>query len=507
MIPYALTGLLAVGHICAIVAAGHALLTKRNPRSALGWTVALLFLPVIGLAAYLVFGIGRAQSHAERIMKELAQIERHFTRKPLDGVSVPIVSAEAETLNHVGQSLTADPLYAGNSVLPLHDGDNAYPRMIAAIYEAKSQVFLSTYIFNYGHVAQAFIHALYDAHLRGVDVRVLVDGVGALYSWKKPWEILASLGVATVRFRPPSLVPPRFGINLRSHRKMLLCDKKGFTGGMNISDGNVFDAQKFEATIGALEDRLRKEGGHPGLERECELPPIHGGKRNGQIQDVQFLLQGPILSGLRKAFLINWSFCAGTVSELPLMENETAGSCACRVVIDGPGRDGDALDDLICGAINLSRRQIRIMTPYFLPTQDLVSALRSAARRGVDVRVVLPAKNNLPYMNWATQRILPTLLLSGVRVWYQKPPFSHAKLFTMDGFYSLIGSANLDARSLRLNFELNTEIYDPEISEGIASFIDQSVAGGREIKLAALRSQPLWKQLRNSACWIFSPYL
>lgn len=505
--PYLITGLLLLAHLCALVAAGHALLTKRNPRSALGWTVALLFLPVIGLITYLIFGIGRAQSHAEHIMRQLAQIERHFTSKPISGIAEPLVSPEAETLNHVGQALTADPLFAGNSVKPLYNGDAAYPEMIQAIYEAKTQVFLSTYIFNYGHVAQSFIKALYDAHLRGVDVRVLVDGVGALYSLEKPWKILEKLGVATVRFRPPSLVPPRFGINLRSHRKMLLCDKKGFTGGMNISDGNIFDAQKFETTINSLETRLREKGDHPGLTKRMELPAIHKRKKNGQIQDVQFYLEGPALSGLRKAFLINWSFCTGIVSELPPMQNEYAGPCACRVVIDGPGRDGDALDDLICGAINLSRRQIRIMTPYFLPTQDLVAALRSAARRGVDVRVVLPEKNNLPYMNWATQRILPTLLIAGVRIWYQKPPFSHAKLFTMDGFYSLIGSANLDARSLRLNFELNTEIYDPDISGIISDFINDSTSGGREIKLEVLKNQPLWKKLRNSACWIFSPYL
>ena len=503
---YFFTSLVICLHACAIVAACHALLTKRNPRSALGWTVALLFLPIVGLVAYLIFGIGRAQSHAEKIMKEIAKIELYFTSKPPEGVDLPIATAEAETLDNVGHALTANPLFPGNSIKILRNGDEAYPAMIEAIYEAKTQVFLSTYIFNYGYAAQAFIRALYDANSRGVDVRVLVDGIGAFYSWLKPWRILADMGVPTTRFRPPSIIPPRFGINLRSHRKMLICDKKAFTGGMNISDGNIFDIAAFKAKIAEIE-KTRLASASDRNVSALKLPSLIKEKKYGQIQDMQFYVQGPIISGLRKAFLINWSFCTGNISKLTPMEIEAAGPCACRTVIDGPGRDGDALDDLICGAINLARRKIRIMTPYFLPTQDLVAALRSAARRGVDVLVVLPAKNNLPYMNWATQRILPTLLISGVHVWYQRPPFSHAKLFAMDGFYTLIGSANLDARSLRLNFELNCEIYDPAVAGEIMNFIENSINDGTEITLKKLLAQPIWKKLRNSACWIFSPYL
>ena len=147
------------------------------------------------------------------------------------------------------------------------------------------------------------------------------------------------------------------------------------------------------------------------------------------------------------------------------------------------------------------------MTPYFLPSHGLVSALRSAGQRGVDVRIVLPAKNNLFYVHWAQFRLLPTLLEAGVRVWYQQPPFAHTKLLAVDGYYAQIGSANLDARSLRLNFELNMEVFDPDFHGNIASHIDRAVASGREITADALAALSLPVKLRNAACWIFSPYL
>lgn len=461
---------LIFAHIISLGAAGHALLTKKNPRSALGWTVTLVFLPVIGLVIYLIFGISRAQSHAEKIMRRIADIAKQYPAGANCDQAVPL-DPETHSLARLGSRLADMPLCGGNSVKALHNGDEAYPAMLHAIENAKDHVFLSSYIFSYGQVAKKFISALIDANRRGVDVRVLVDGIGALYSWKKPWKILEASGVKTTRFRPPELFPPKFGINLRSHRKVLVCDETGFTGGMNIADGNVL----------------------------C-IPGI------SHIQDMQFQFEGPIVAQLTQAFLLNWSFCVGSYTPLPALVNKPAGQCLCRVIVDGPGDDADALYDLICGATDLAQKTIRIMTPYFLPPCELMGALRSAAQRGVDVKIVLPAKNNLDYMKWATERILPALLKAGVRIWFQPPPFAHTKLLAIDGYYSLVGSANLDSRSLKLNFELNTEIYDRQIHDQIDQFINATITMSEEVTLAQLEGISLPCKLRNSASWIFSPY-
>lgn len=469
LIPLLEATLVAV-HMVALVAACHALLTKRDPRSALGWTVALIFLPVFGLATYMIFGISRAQSRAELILSRISLASNRYAL-PAREEGEPS-GEEARVLARLGHKLAATSLRPGNLVEPLHNGDEAYPAMLRAIGEARNHVFLSTYIFNYGEVALKFIAALEAAHKRGVDVRVLVDGVGALYSWRKPWKILMKKGVRTGRFRPPSLIPLSLGINLRSHRKVLVCDSIGFTGGMNIADGNV----------------LARHSRHP-------------------IQDMQFRFEGPVVRELARAFLTNWAFCTGEYSPFPLITEKMAGECMCRVVADGPGGDADALNDLICGAIDISRHSVRIMTPYFLPTHDLMSALRAAAQRGVDVRIVLPERNNLFYMNWAMERLLPTMLAAGARVWRQKPPFAHTKLLTMDGFYSLVGSANMDSRSLRLNFELNMEIFDMRFHDRLSAFMDAAIAAGSEVTLDGLLSQHWSRKLLNSAAWVFSPYL
>ena len=226
-----------------------------------------------------------------------------------------------------------------------------------------------------------------------------------------------------------------------------------------------------------------------------------------RIQDMHFRCEGPVVSQLRHAFQLNWNFCTDEYVPLPPLPDAEAGPSRCRVIVDGPGNDADVLNDLICGAINVARERVRIMTPYFLPSHDLMAALRSAGQRGVDVRVVLPQKNNLPYMNWATCRLLPGLLAAGVRVWFQPPPFAHTKLLAVDDFYTQVGSANLDARSLRLNFELNMEVFDAAFQARIVEFIDATIGRSRELVHDELVAAPLAVRLRNAACWLFSPYL
>jgi cardiolipin synthase len=459
-------GLLAV-HALSWLAVCHALLNKRDPRSALGWSAASLLLPGVGPLLYAIFGISRAERRGSKIVRRFVHEEDGDCRE-IPAERLPEGVAHMELPGH---RLTRRPLSEGNALTPLFNGDEAYPAMLKAIEQAKRHVFLVTYIFNDGVVGAAFAASLSAAAARGVDVRVLVDGVGMLYSWNKPWKKLSEHGVRTATFLPPRLFPPSFAVNLRNHRKMLICDEIAFTGGMNISDNNLQNARK-----------------------NC-------------VQDMHFTCTGPIVGQLRHAFLRNWSFARNEDDFSSFESPPQAGKSLCRVVMDGPTTDTDVLNDLFCGVINAARRSIRIMTPYFLPSRDLVSSLRSAAHRGVDVRVVVPAENNLPFVHWAMLRLLPALLEAGVRVWMRPKPFAHTKLLVIDGRYSQIGSANLDARSLRLNFELNMEVFDVSLYEKLTGHVDGVIEQSREITLAGLKGQSLPVRLRNAACWVFSPYL
>ena len=179
----------------------------------------------------------------------------------------------------------------------------------------------------------------------------------------------------------------------------------------------------------------------------------------------------------------------------------------CRTLTDGPDEDLDRLTMLLSAAIASARDSIRIMTPYFLPPRELIGALQAAAVRGIDVHVVLPEKSNLRYVDWATRNMLWELLFRGVRVSLQPAPFNHGKLFVVDDFYSLVGSANWDPRSLRLNFELQVEAYDAQLAAGLSDHIDGLADAGRELCLEDVDGRSLSSRLRDAACWLFGPYL
>ncbi len=475
---------IAIAHLFSWWAIVHALLHKKDSRSALGWVMTAFFLPGLGAVIYMLFGIGRAESRAYAVMRELAAKAKEYSRAAVGNAlpghgprSTPVESLPLPRrfrhMEPVGRALTGLPLSAGNYLAPLFNGEQAYPIMLDAINTARHHVYLETYIFNDGETGRDFCRALRRAAQRGVDVRLIVDGVGGsrLYSWRQPWRALVQDGVRVATFLPPSFVPLNLTINLRNHRKVLVCDSLAFTGGMNIADYHI------------------------------------SGKTTGMVHDIQYLCSGPIVSMLQRAFMLDWGVAAGEISPLPPETEEMCGDSLCRMVLDGPGSGSEALHDLLCGAISSARESVRIMTPYFLPTAELAASLKSAAQRGLRVEVILPAKNNLCYVHWATFHLLPGLLQAGVRVFYQPPPFDHTKLLLVDDYYAQIGSANLDTRSLRLNFELNMEIFDTSFSREMTEHFTDVLHNSREIFRAELDDLPLWQRLRNAGCWIFLPYL
>ncbi|MGE0484274.1 MAG: phospholipase D-like domain-containing protein [Gammaproteobacteria bacterium] len=448
----------------------HALLYKRDPRAATGWIMACLFVPVFGPLAYFFFGINRIQRRARSLRRAFYAIEY----EGLHGRDAHIARAETG-LAAAGAAITGSAVVSGNAVTPLYNGDEAYPAMLAAIGEARHRVLLATYIMNADDAGQAFAAALAAAVARGVTVQVLLDGVGEWYSVPRIARRLARAGVRTATFLRPRLLPPSLYLNLRNHRKILVVDDDvGFVGGMNISDGN------------------RQRDG-----------------RARRISDIHFRLAGPVVGTIAAVFRDDWAFATGETPPAPATETPAAahGALDCRVIPDGPTYDLDALALTIQAAIGCAVDTIDIMTPYFLPGRDLIASLVSASLRGVRVRIVLPARNNLVYVHWANRNTLAELMQWGVEVYYQPPPFCHAKLFCVDGDYALIGSANLDARSLRLNFEIGVEVFGPELNAALSVHFDTVIASSARLTLAELERRPVVVRLRDSAAALVSPYL
>lgn len=457
-----LAGLLVL--VATLAAARHALFYKRQPRSAQAWLLFILLLPPVGALFYYLLGVNRVRTRARRLKGA----------DPVEAVSQPPpADLRYGQLECLGRALSGRPLLPGNRLTVLHDGEATFPAMLAAIDSAQESIWLSSYIFDPDRVGQAFVAALARAVERGVRVRVLVDGVGELYAL--PHRItprLRAAGVPAARFLPPRWLPPVSWMNLRNHRKVLTVDDRvAFTGGMNLSV------------------------------RHC----TRDGVRH-RATDVHFRLEGPVAAQLAEVVAEDWQFVTG--EEYPPPEpSGPVGEADCRVLVDGPNEDLDRLKLLLVGAVATAKRRVAIMTPYFLPPRELIAALQAAALRGLEVDLLLPAENNLPYVHWATRNMLWEVLQWGVRVHYQPPPFAHGKLFLVDGEYAVIGSANLDPRSLRLNFELVVETWDRETVSGLQGHFDGLLAQSRLVDLAEVDGRPWYERLRDASAWVFSPYL
>jgi cardiolipin synthase len=371
--------------------------------------------------------------------------------------------------------VTRRPLLAGNQVEPLYNGEQAFAAMIEAIDRAERYVYLCTYLFETDAAGREVIDALIRAGERGVDVRVLVDAIGERYSRPRVTRLLRKKrGVTAVRFLPLALSLKGLRVNLRNHRKLLVCDGEvGFTGGMNIGGRNM------------VEDPAN---------------------RNKTV-DLHFRIRGPAVYELEEVFVEDWRFETGEEDWAPFQTATPAGDALCRGIKDGPNEDFERLQWILVGALCSARASIKVMTPYFLPSPELSGALHAAVLRGVDVSVILPGRNNLPYVGWATQAILPDIMRHGVAVYYQPPPFCHSKLLIVDDFYVNLGSANWDPRSLLLNFEFNLEVYSEELAAEMSEHFERVRSRSSKISSEWLASRSFPIKFRDACAKVFAPYL
>ena len=461
----------------SLYAAGHALLHKRDPRAALGWVAVCLMFPLAGPVGYLLFGVNRVRTRARELASQFP-----FTINPdatvAAGTAQQTPSARLppsqRQFARISAAVTNRALLPGNRVEALHNAEQAYPAMLAAIESADYQVLLASYIFDGDASGRAFVEALARAHDRGVDVRVIVDGVGEWYSFTRVSNLLRRRGVTVAQFLPPRLLPPSLHLNLRNHRKILVVDGVvGFTGGMNLSD------------------------------RHWVNPP----RRKSPVVDLHFRLRGPVVSQLAEVFLEDWGFCTGDYQTPVPLAAMPVGEAVCRTIKDGPNEDFEKLSTILLGTTGAARRRLAIVTPYFLPSTELLSALSSAALRGVEVTVLLPQRSDLPFVDWATRNLLIDPLRNGVLVYRQPPPFAHTKLFLVDDHYVQIGTANIDQRSLRLNFELAVECFDAALSASLWQEIETLLMRATPVTCEEIETRSLPQRLRDATAWLATPYL
>lgn len=474
--PYVFTVLHIVGAIAVTI---HAILKKYDVRAAIGWIGLAWLSPVMGTAAYLVLGINRIQRKGVSLGLYDSwdhASEQHLTEKDEERIlGLQQRHATFMSLVHLGTEVTGNLPLVGNAVTPLTNGDNAYPEMLKAINEAKVSVALNSYIFDSDQIGEQFLDALKNACHRGLEVRVMIDGVGARYSKPSMVDRLKKEGINVAAFLPsrtPLLLPYA---NLRNHRKILVTDGKiGFTGGTNIREDHCLN-----------------------LKPDFPVACLH------------FKIDGPVVAQLQEAFAIDWAFTTGEALVGPTWfpKLDRCGNVGARGIPDGPDEDLDKINEIILGALAVATQRVRIVTPYFLPEASILKALMVTAMRGVEVDIILPSKNNIAIMNWAVVPQLPHLIEKGCRIYMTPAPFDHTKLCVVDGLWSLIGSTNWDPRSMRLNFEYNIECYNEVLAEELDQIIDQKMAAAKRVTTEEITARSLPVQLRDGAARLLSPYL
>lgn len=460
------------------VAATHAAMTKREVRSALGWVGVIILSPLVGAMIYAVAGINRIR-RATLISRRALELDEIWRSLSLYAISRETVATQFGPrfgqMKLLGDKVSRHPLSSGNLIAMLTTGEETFDAMCEAIEAAQFSIILETYIFDRDVVGRRVADCLIAAHKRGVAVRVIVDAVGARYSVPSIIGYLEEGGVPVAVFNGQVIMGLRLPYaNLRTHRKILVVDgATAFVGGMNIRAGFV---------------------------------------GSDSARDTHFRVTGPVVADILAVAAEDWHFETGEVLLGPewrvrLDDALPGAGTAIRAVVSGPDTHIETNHRLLLGAFSVAERSIRIVSPYFLPDTTFIAALNTAARRGVQVDVIVPSQNNLAIVARAMMGQFAQILRDGCRVHLSSGHFDHSKLMVIDRQWCFIGSSNLDSRSLRLNFEIDLEVYDRVLAEQIEDGIDERLATAEQVTLEGLRARSLPNRLIDRLFWLGSPYL
>ncbi len=469
-----LTALALVNALLTVTVIPVVLIKKREPTTAVAWCLVVLLVPMLGALLFWVFGynylqrrITRKHRQRQSLGAEHPPVRREASRGAGGGAPLP-------PLAEVALAVNAFPLSPGNRVDLYHDTRAAYEAILAAIAGARRHVHLEYYTFRSDETGRRVVDLLVEKARAGVQVRLLYDSAGSLFLSPGMTRPLVQAGGRVCDFLPLNPLRSWVRINLRNHRKITVVDGAvGFTGGMNIGD-----------------EYLGKG-------------PL------GFWRDTSLRLEGPAVAGLQRVFMEDWNFASDELLDEGscFPHHDPVGDDLVQVVDSGPDQEPNSIRELYFAAILSARKRLWVASPYFVPDAGILDALRLARLRGVDVRLLtlLRPDHRVPF--YAGRYYWGDLLSFGGRVYQYAAGMMHAKVVLVDGEWAMVGSANLDNRSLHLNCEAGCVLYTARrVAELEAQFLrdlESSVALDRE----AFARRSLGAKLAENACRLFSPVL
>jgi len=475
--------IIAIAHWSIIVALSLRVMVRRRPVGvSLAWLAVICSVPFLGAILYLMFGENRlGQERVKRARLSVGQLRSWLgpVRRHEPFAAIPAASPAASVARHAEGALGVPPL-AGNRLTLLADSDSIFSAMVADIDAARQRCLLGFYIWHEGGRADEVIEALVRAAGRGVDCRVSADAIGSKAFLRGRWiEVLRAAGVKVVTLLPTGICRSLFvRADLRNHRKIAVIDDMiGYTGSQNLADPRFF---KQDAGV-------------------------------GQWVDAMVRVEGPTVPLLSALFLYDCGLETGDSLELPAAEEMAAvaierGAVA-QVVPSGPAGRPEVIHRLLLTTMFEAREELIITTPYLVPDESIVTALISAATRGVAVTLIIPEHSDSLLIRYASAAHFDELLTAGVRIARFRGGLLHTKSITMDGEFSVFGSVNLDMRSLWLNFEISYLVYDREFTSRLRALQNSYLQQCGFLELETWRRRGAGQRLAEDALRLASPLL
>jgi cardiolipin synthase A/B len=474
---------LVLGYVWAplsLAATAVAIYRGHGVERTLAWIFAIWAIPIGGAVAYFAFAQPsvrrvrrrmRAASESVRLVSGNVEFMKSgHGRKRVQALDGPLL--------HLAHQVTGLPPTEGNQVELLAEDQQAFQRMELAIKAAQRFIWAEYYIIGNDVTGRRFLGLLANKARKGVSVRLLYDAVGSLGLDAKRLAAIRKAGGRAEAFLPLNPLRRRWSVHLRNHRKFVVVDGEiGFTGGMNVAD--------------QYSGRARRRG-------------------QWHFRDYHLALRGPAVGDLASEFIEDWAFATDELLEMPPISPPVPGaSSVVAVVPSGPDQETNASGMIYFSGIAAARQRIYLTTPYFVPDEPTVKALVSAALRGLDVRILLPApeRNDVRLVAFAARSYFAELIRGGVRIFEYQAATLHTKSLVVDGAWGIVGSANVDLRSFRLNFELSALVSDPAFAKVLEERFQRDLADSREVTADMLDRYGFWSRLGDRTLRLLSPLL
>ncbi len=459
------------------------IMRKRAASVSLAWLVVILLIPLAGAVIYLLFGENRlGENRAKRAADNLDFLNIWVdTLEKKTNVDWNTINIECEPIACQINSLFSIPAMPDNDLELIDTSEVFFEKLLADLKAARSFCYLQFYILSCGGKVDEVVAALKDAAARGVSCRLLLDSIGSkeFFAGTSP-DSMRSAGIEVVEVLPAGIFRSFFvRVDLRNHRKLVVIDSAvAYTGSQNLVDPRFF---KQESGVGQWKDCMAR-------------------------------IKGPLIEVMTASFLYDWTLETGIsidtlVEKQGLFSPDSAGDAVVHMVPSGPGFKEHAIHDLLLTTIYAARKELILTTPYFVPDNAILTALKSAAGRGVDVTVIVPEKNDSRLVYYASRGMFEDLIQRGVRIMLFRDGLLHAKTITVDNDFCLFGSVNLDMRSFWLNFEMTLFIYNRGFTSKLRSLQQEYIAGSVVVDLEIYQQRSFANRFKENAALLVGPLL